>query len=295
MSLATIFPGQGSQFVGMARELVEGNSRVKERFEEADSILGYSLSGIMLSGPDEELTQTKYTQPAIFLHSVSLFETLDLNPDMTGGHSLGEFSAIVAAGAMDFSTGLELVALRGTLMQQAGENEPGTMAAIIGMEDGEVEDICSEASELTGKPVVPANYNCPGQLVISGDLQAIEKAVELAGERGCRLAKVLQVSGAFHSPLMQSAYEGLKEKLESVELQKPSVPVYCNVTAQPADDPAVIKENLLNQLLKPVRWTESLQEMKTDGANRFVEVGPGKVLQGLVKRTLKEVEISGFQ
>ncbi|MEX2602534.1 MAG: ACP S-malonyltransferase [Balneolaceae bacterium] len=295
MSLATIFPGQGSQFVGMARELAEENPRVRERFDEADSILGYSLSDIMFSGPEEKLTQTSYTQPAIFLHSVALHETLELTPDMTGGHSLGEFSAIVAAGAVSFSTGLELVALRGSLMQQAGEVDPGTMAAIIGMEDGQVEKLCSEASELTGKPVVLANYNSPGQLVISGDLDAVEKAVEMAREQGCRLAKVLQVSGAFHSPLMKTAYEGLKEKLESVEFNKPDVPVYSNVTAEPAVDPVVLRENLLKQLLEPVRWTESLQNMKKDGANRFIEVGPGKVLQGLVKRTLKDVEFTGYQ
>ncbi len=295
MSTAYLFPGQGSQFIGMGKELIEDSKQAKKRFEEADDILGYSLTDIMFEGPDTKLKQTEYTQPAIFLHSVALFETLNDQPDMTAGHSLGEFSAIVAAGAMTFRDGLKLVSLRGQLMQKAGEQNPGAMAAIIGMDDELVEIICDEATAQTFKTVVPANYNCPGQLVISGDPKAVEEAVELAKGRGCRLAKLLPVSGAFHSSLMKPAYDGLKEELGKIDLKQPACPVYSNYTAKPTSDPDEIRENLLKQLLNPVRWTQTLQNMNENGADTFIEVGPGKVLQGLVKRTLKDVAISGHQ
>jgi [acyl-carrier-protein] S-malonyltransferase len=295
MSKAYLFPGQGSQFIGMGKDLAEANKSVQQRFDEADSILGYSLTDIMFNGPEEKLKQTEFTQPAIFLHSVALFESLGIKPDMTAGHSLGEFSAIVAAGAMTFEDGLKLVSLRGQLMQKAGEENPGSMAAIIGMDDEIVEIICDEATTQTFKPVVPANYNSPGQIVISGDPKAVEEAVELAKGRGCRLAKILPVSGAFHSELMQPAYDGLKEKLKDVTFRKPECPVYSNYTAKPTIRPEEIAENVLNQLLNPVRWTQTLKNMHDDGADEFIEVGPGKVLQGLVKRTLKNVEISGYE
>jgi len=295
MTTACLFPGQGSQYQGMGKSLFESNSKAAECFQQADDIVGYSLSDIMFNGPEEKLTQTRYTQPAIYLHSVALFETLDLQPDMVAGHSLGEFSAIVAAGAIDFESGLNLVSLRGTLMQKAGEEEPGSMAAIIGLEDSTVEKLCEQASETSGKPVVPANYNCPGQLVISGDVKAVETAVELAMDHGCRLAKQLPVSGAFHSTLMQSVYEGLKSKLHDTEFKKPDFPIYSNYTAEAVRDPELIRTNVLQQLLNPVRWTQTLTQMKKDGATRFVEVGPGRVLQGLVKRTLDEVEVEGHE
>jgi [acyl-carrier-protein] S-malonyltransferase len=293
MSTAYLFPGQGSQFVGMGKELNDNSKQAKKRFKEADDILGYSLSWIMFEGPDTKLKQTEYTQPAIYLHSVALFETLNAEPDMTAGHSLGEFSAIVAAGALTFQDGLKLVSLRGRLMQQAGEENPGAMAAIIGMDDELVEIICDEATAQTFKPVVPANYNCPGQLVISGDIKAVEEAVELAKGRGCRLAKLLPVSGAFHSSLMKPAHDGLRQELDKIDLKQPDCPVYSNYTAEPTSDPDEIRENLLKQLLNPVRWTQTLQNMNENGADTFIEVGPGKVLQGLVKRTLNDVAISG--
>lgn len=295
MSTACLFPGQGSQVIGMGKSLYDANSRAAERFLQADDILGYSLSDIMFNGPTEKLMQTRYTQPAIFLHSVVLFETLDLKPDMVAGHSLGEFSAIVASGALDFENGLELVSLRGTLMQKAGEEDPGTMAAIIGLDDEIVEELCEKASKVTKKPVVPANYNSPGQLVVSGDIEAVDQAVELARELGCKLAKLLPVSGAFHSPLMQSAYEGLKLKLDHTNFKKPDFPVYSNYTAEAVSNPELLQKNVLQQLLNPVRWTQTLLHMNRDGADHFVEVGPGKVLRGLVKRTLNDVKIEGFQ
>ncbi|MEX0890199.1 MAG: ACP S-malonyltransferase [Balneolaceae bacterium] len=295
MSNAFLFPGQGSQFVGMCKSHAEGSGRVKKRMKQADEQLGYSLSEIMFEGPSEKLMQTEYTQPAIFLHSVALFETLDVKPDRVAGHSLGEFSAIVAAGALSFEDGLRLVSLRGKLMQEAGEKNPGAMAAIIGMDDEVVELICEEATAQSFKPVVPANFNCPGQVVISGNPKAVETVIELAKGRGCRLAKLLPVSGAFHSPLMEPAYEGLKSELNRVELQPPVCPVYSNYTAEATARVDVIRENLLKQLVNPVRWTQTLRQMHEDGAVEFIEIGPGKVLQGLVKRTLSDVEISGKQ
>jgi len=295
MKKAILFPGQGSQFVGMGREHYFSDQRFAEVCDQADDTLGINLKNIMFEGPQEVLQQTEYTQPAIFVHSVALFKTLQIKPDMVAGHSLGEFSALVACGAASYRETLNIVRKRGQLMQQAGEENPGTMAAIIGMEDKAVEDVCNQVKEKTDKEVVPANYNCPGQLVISGDIDAVQQAVKLAKERGCRLAKVLQVSGAFHSSLMQPAFEGLKQELESLNISEPVCPIYSNYTGKPTVSPEEIRANLLNQLLNPVQWTQTLKEMNRDGADTFVETGPGKVLQGLVKRTLQNVEINGYQ
>lgn len=295
MSSAYLFPGQGSQFVGMGKELYDSNADAANYFDQANEVLGIKLKEIMFEGPEEKLKQTEFTQPAIFLHSVALFKTLDVNPDMVAGHSLGEFSALVACGAVSFQDALKIVRRRGELMQQAGTENPGTMAAVIGMDDEAVEKVCAQASKETGKEVLAANYNCPGQLVISGYKEAVEKAVTIAKENGARMAMLLPVSGAFHSSLMQPAYDGLKEQLEQLEISIPDCPIYSNYTAEPTKDPDAIRSNLLNQLLNPVRWTQTLNNMSSNGADSFVEVGPGKVLQGLVKRTLKGVEISGHQ
>ncbi|SMO74809.1 ACP S-malonyltransferase [Gracilimonas mengyeensis] len=295
MSTAYLFPGQGSQFVGMGKELYGSNPDAAAYFDKANEILGIDLKGIMFEGPEETLKQTEFTQPAIFLHSIALFKTLDANPDMVAGHSLGEFSALVACGAISFEEALKIVRRRGELMQQAGTDNPGTMAAIIGMDDSEVEVVSTEATKATGKEVIAANYNCPGQLVISGYQEAVEKAVEIAKEKGARMAKLLPVSGAFHSSLMQPAYDGLKNQLEDLNIHTPNCPIYSNYTAKATTDTEKIRENLLKQLLNPVLWTQTLKNMHADGAQEFVEVGPGKVLQGLVKRTLKDVEISGHQ
>lgn len=295
MATAYLFPGQGSQSVGMGKDHYEGNDHFASLVDRANDVLGFDLKAIMFEGPEEKLKQTEFTQPAIFLHSVALYSTLNAAPDMVAGHSLGEFSALVACGALQFDDALKIVRRRGELMQQAGESNPGTMAAIIGMDDEAVEKVCAQATEKIGKEVIAANYNCPGQLVISGDVDAVEKAVELAKEQGCRLAKVLPVSGAFHSSLMQPAYDGLKDGLESLDISEPNCPIYSNYTAEPTTDPEEIRSNVLNQLLNPVRWTQTLKNMKANSADSFVEVGPGRVLQGLVKRTLNEVKINGYQ
>ena len=295
MSTAYLFPGQGSQSVGMGQSHYEENDEFASYVDRANEVLGFDLKQIMFEGPGEKLKQTEFTQPAIFLHSIALYNTLDANPDMVAGHSLGEFSALVACGAVQFEDALKIVRRRGELMQQAGEENPGTMAAVIGMDDEVVERICKQAADEVGKEVIAANYNCPGQLVISGDVDAVKKAVQLLKEEGCRLAKMLPVSGAFHSSLMQSAYDGLKDGLESLDISKPNCPIYSNYTAEPTTDPEEIRSNVLNQLLNPVRWTQTLQNMGQNGADTFVEVGPGKVLQGLVKRTLDGVEINGYQ
>jgi [acyl-carrier-protein] S-malonyltransferase len=292
---AVLFPGQGSQVVGMGKNHYDENEQFREYVDSADRVLGISLSEIMFGGPEDRLRQTEFTQPAIFVHSVALFATLHEEPDMVAGHSLGEFSALVAAGAIGFEDALAIVRKRGQLMQQAGRINPGSMAAVIGMDDADVEDVCHEASEATGLHVVAANYNCPGQLVISGHEEAVDRALELLKARGCKLAKKLPVSGAFHSPLMQPAYEGLREKLQSLKIKTPKCSIYANYTGKPTIDTGEIRSNLLNQLLNPVRWTQTLQQMHRDGATEFTETGPGSVLQGLVKRTLKNVQINGFQ
>lgn len=293
-NLACIFPGQGSQFVGMGKEAVEVSSEIRNLFNAADDLLDFSLSEIMFNGPEERLRQTEYTQPAIFLHSVALFTSLNIRPDAVAGHSLGEFSALVACGALRFEDALLVVRKRGQLMQQAGIDNPGTMAAVIGMADQKVEQICADVSTPDEK-VVPANYNCPGQLVISGNEAAIDRAVDQLKAQGCKLAKKLPVSGAFHSPLMQPAFDGLKNSLETLNIQTPYCPVYANFTARATKDPEIIRSNMLAQLLNPVRWTQTLQNMFDEGYRNFTEVGPGNVLQGLVKRTLKDVEINGYQ
>lgn len=292
---AFIFPGQGSQSVGMAKEHFDTDSDFKKLFLNANDQLGYSLSDIMFEGPADKLMQTKYTQPAIFLHSIALFKQMNEMPDAVAGHSLGEFSALVAAQVIDFETALDLVDLRGNLMQEAGEVHPGGMAAIIGMDDDVVDSICERATAEIQKPVVAANYNCPGQLVISGDVDAVKKAVELAKEEGCRLAKILPVSGAFHSPLMKPALEGLQKRLEEIEFNDPQFPLYSNATAEPTQDAGTVKENLIAQLTSPVKWTQTLRNMESNGITDFVEIGPGKVLQGLVKRTISNANISGHQ
>lgn len=295
MAIAYLFPGQGSQFVGMGKEHYEENDDFAALVDQANDVLGFDLKAIMFEGPEEKLKQTEFTQPAIFLHSIALYSTLETDPDMVAGHSLGEFSALVACGAVAFDDALKIVRRRGELMQKAGESNPGTMAAVIGMDDDVVERVCKAASDEVGKEVIAANYNCPGQLVISGDVDAVKKAVELLKEEGCRLAKMLPVSGAFHSSLMQPAYDGLKDGLESLDISEPSCPIYSNYTAEPTTNPEEIRSNVLNQLLNPVRWTQTMENMHQNGADSFVEVGPGKVLQGLVKRTLDDVEIDGYQ
>lgn len=295
MSTAFLFPGQGSQFIGMGQNHYDSNKAFAKYVDMANEILGFDLKDIMFNGPDEKLKQTEFTQPAIFLHSVALFKTLNAKPDMVAGHSLGEFSALVACEAVRFEDAIKIVRRRGVLMQQAGALNPGAMAAIIGMDDAAVEDVCKNATEIKGKEVIAANYNCPGQLVISGYIEAVEKAVELAKENGARMAMLLPVSGAFHSSLMQPALDGLKVQLESLEIKTPICPIYSNFSAKPTVDLEEIRTNLLNQLLNPVRWTQTLLGMIEDGANSFIEVGPGKVLQGLVKRTDRKVEITGHQ
>ena len=295
MSTAYLFPGQGSQSVGMGKSHYDDNEEFASYVNRANDVLGFDLKQIMFEGPEEKLKQTEFTQPAIFLHSIALFNTLDATPDMVAGHSLGEFSALVACEAIAFEDALKIVRRRGELMQKAGENNPGTMAAVIGMDDEVVERICKQATQEVGKEVIAANFNCPGQVVISGDEEAIDKAVALLKQEGCRLAKKLTVSGAFHSSLMQPAYDGLKESLEKLDISKPNCPIYSNYTAEPTTDPEEIRSNVLHQLLNPVRWTQTLQNMHENGADAFVEVGPGKVLQGLVKRTLDDVEINGYE
>lgn len=279
---AYVFPGQGAQFIGMGKDLYDSSELAKEMFEKANDILGFRITDIMFDGTDEELKQTKVTQPAIFLHSVILAKVLgdDFKPDMTAGHSLGEFSALVAAGAMNFEDGLKLVSARAQAMQAACEAEPSTMAAILGLEDKVVEEVCDAVDGV----VVAANYNCPGQLVISGAVDAINTACEKATEAGAKRALVLPVGGAFHSPLMEPARASLAEAIENTEISSPNCPVYQNVTATGVTDPSEIKANLIAQLTAPVRWTQTMKNMIADGCAEVVEVGPGKVLQGLFKK-----------
>lgn len=290
MKKAYIFPGQGSQYPGMAKDLYENNAEARELLEKANEILGFRITDIMFEGTAEDLKQTKVTQPAIFLHSVLLAKCLpDFAPDMVAGHSLGEFSALVAAGAMDFEEGLKLVAIRAQAMQKACEVNPGTMAAVLMLPAEKIEEICAsfspDSEDVTHQgTVVAANYNCEGQVVISGDVAAVEKACVLMKEAGARRALPLPVGGAFHSPLMEPARAELAEGIEKAVFRTPVCPVYQNVTARPTSDPAQIKANLLAQLTTPVRWTQSVQNMLQDGADHFIELGPGKVLQGLVAK-----------
>lgn len=279
---AYVFPGQGAQFSGMGKDLFDNSELAREMFNKADEIMGFSISKIMFEGTDEELKQTKVTQPAIFLHSTILAACLGdtFKPDMVAGHSLGEFSALVANGTLSFEDGLRLVSKRALAMQKACEMEPSTMAAILGLEDDVVEEICGTIDGV----VVPANYNCPGQLVISGAIPAVEKACEKLTEAGAKRAMILQVGGAFHSPLMEPAREELAAAIEATQFNTPSCPVYQNVTAAAVSDPAEIKKNLVAQLTAPVRWTQTMNQMIADGAAEVVEVGPGKVLQGLFKK-----------
>ena len=290
MNHAYVFPGQGSQFPGMGKAIVEQSEAAKKLVEQANTQLGFDLASIMFSGTEEELRRTDVTQPAIFLHSMLAYSTLqNPQPSMVAGHSLGEFSALVAAGVLSFQDGLRLVAARANAMQKACELEPGTMAAVLGLEDQKVESICAGIAEI----VVPANYNCPGQLVISGSVTGIEKACIALKEAGAKRAIVLPVGGAFHSPLMKAAEEELQGAIQSITFNAPSCPVYQNVVAMPVTDPAIIKQNLINQLTGPVKWTQSVQAMIADGATEFTEVGPGKVLQGLIQKIQKEVLVNG--
>ena len=276
-----MFPGQGSQFPGMAKELYDTNPTAREMFDRANEILGFDITDIMFNGTEEDLKQTKVTQPAVFLHSVILAKcSPDFKPDMVAGHSLGEFSALTAAGALDFEDGLRLVSIRAHAMQKACEANPGTMAAILALPTETVESLCAEVDGV----VVPANYNCEGQIVISGSVDAVAEASEKMKAAGAKRALILPVGGAFHSPLMQPAAEELAAGIESVEFKTPVCPVYQNVTALPTTDPAEIKKNLLAQLTAPVRWTQSVVNMVADGATSFTEAGPGKVLQGLVSK-----------
>jgi [acyl-carrier-protein] S-malonyltransferase len=291
---AYIFPGQGSQYVGMGKDLYEGSAAAKSLFDKADEVLGFSISSICFCGPEEELKQTKNTQPAIFLHSIVAFDLIkDKRFEMTAGHSLGEYSALVAAGSLTFEDGLKLVRLRGELMQQAGIEKPGTMAAVVGLDSKAVIEICSEAS--TAGVVQAANFNSPGQIVISGSANGVRKAMELAKSHGAKLVKELTVSGAFHSPLMESARMGLKSALDKTDIRDARVPVYANVTARPMRSSEDIRNMLFRQLTNPVRWEESVVSMCADGAVAFTEIGPGKVLQGLVKRINSNVKINGFE
>lgn len=289
--LSCVFPGQGAQFIGMGKDLYDSNEECKAMFEKANEILGFRITDIMFSGTEEELKQTKVTQPAVFLHSVALAKAMGerFAPSMVAGHSLGEFSALVAAKAMNFEDGLKLVSIRANAMQKACEANPSTMAAIIGLDDKIIEEVCKS---ITDQVVVPANYNCPGQLVISGSMEGIAKACELLKEKGAKRALPLKVGGAFHSPLMESARQELAEGIKNTAFATPICPVYQNVDALPHTSPEEIKENLVKQLTSSVLWTKIVQNMYKDGAREFVEVGPGAALQGMIKKTLTDVSIS---
>jgi [acyl-carrier-protein] S-malonyltransferase len=290
---AYIFPGQGAQFSGMGLDLYEQSPLAQELFEKANDILGFTITDIMFEGSADDLKETKVTQPAIFLHSVILAKVLgeSFQPEMVAGHSLGEFSALVANGTLSFKDGLKLVSQRAMAMQKACELKPGTMAAVLGLEDLLVEEVCQQTEGV----VVAANYNCPGQLVISGEIDAINRACETLKEKGARRALVLPVGGAFHSPLMEPAREELAAAIATTEFNTPFCPIYQNVTAKAVSDPESIKSNLISQLTAPVKWTQSVQQMIADGATHFTEVGPGKVLQGLVKKINRASEVASAQ
>jgi [acyl-carrier-protein] S-malonyltransferase len=285
---AFVFPGQGAQFPGMGKDLFDHSSLAQKRFNQANEILGFEITRIMFAEDAEALKETKVTQPAIFLHSTILSEVMGdrFHPEMVAGHSLGEFSALVAAGVLDFEQGLELVSERALAMQAACNEQPGTMAAILGLEDEKVESICASTPGI----VIPANYNCPGQLVISGAVEAVQQACETFKEQGARRALILPVGGAFHSPLMEPAKTRLAKAIQNTRFNSPSCPVYKNVTAKGTTDPDEIRSNLIAQLTAPVRWTQSVQQMIEDGASHFTEIGPGKVLQGLVKKIDRTME-----
>ena len=292
MKHAYIFPGQCAQFPGMGKPLYEQSSLAKEYFEQANEILGFRITDIMFGGTDEELKQTNVTQPAIFLHSVIRFETTpDLIPEVVAGHSLGEFSALIANKVLSFEDGLRLVARRAAAMQRACEINPSTMAAVLGLDDARVEEICSE---ITDEVVVAANYNCPGQLVISGSIAGVKLACERLKAAGAKRALILPVGGAFHSPLMEPARAELKEAIMNTHFGNPTCPIFQNVDASPYIDPTMIKENLINQLTSPVRWTQTVQKMAEHGCDHFTEVGPGSVLQGLVKKIAKDAVTDGL-
>lgn len=289
---AFVFPGQGAQYSGMGKDLYEQSAIARELFDKANEILGFEITRIMFEGTADELKQTKVTQPAIFLHSVILSKVLgeQFKPEMTAGHSLGEFSALVAAGALSFEDGLKLVSARAQAMQKACETQASTMAAIVGLDDAIVEEVCASVQGI----VVAANYNCPGQLVISGTVEAVNEACELLKAKGAKRALVLPVGGAFHSPLMEPAREELAAAIEATSIKQPVCPVYQNVNALPQTDPTVIKQNLIAQLTGPVRWTQTVENMLADGASSFTELGPGKVLQGLVNKVNREVATNGY-
>ena len=290
---AYVFPGQGAQFVGMGKDLYETNAEARKLFDKANEILGFRITDLMFEGTEDDLKQTKVTQPAIFLHSVILAKSLgdEFKPDMVAGHSLGEFSALVAAGALSFEEGLKLVSARAHAMQKACEAKPSTMAAVLALPDEKVEAICAEVDDV----VAPANYNCPGQVVISGTLEGIDAACEKLLAAGAKRALKLKVGGAFHSPLMQPAQEELAEAIAAAKFETPVCPVYQNVDAKPHTDPEEIKANLIKQLTAPVRWTQDVEAMIADGADEFIELGPGAVLQGLVKKINRTVATSGKQ
>jgi [acyl-carrier-protein] S-malonyltransferase len=290
MKHAYVFPGQGAQFPGMGKSHYENSSFAKKIFEQANDILGFRISDVMFNGTEEDLKQTKITQPAIFLHSIIAYRSIEnAKPDMVAGHSLGEFSALVANGTLSFESGLQLVSLRAQAMQKACEMAPSTMAAVLGLDDSKVEEICREVSNENGEIVVPANYNCPGQLVISGSVKGIEIACEKLKAAGAKRALVLPVGGAFHSPFMKPAQQELRQAIESTSFHTPACPVYQNVVAKGVLDKDEIRQNLIDQLTGAVKWTQCVQAMIADGATRFTECGPGKVLQGLILKIDKEV------